>query len=224
MMLVEGVIAMAWAAGAMVVYNTIASKGINTPATLMVGEISRKFMGNVGGIFAVISVIILPITSGDTAFKALRLMVSEQFNIDQKVAPKRILLSILLFIPAVAILYYAKTDANGFNKLWRYFGFSNQLTGVFALLVISVYLKIHKKNFLIGLIPGSFYTFIVTSYIMHADLGFKLDERLGFNGYQASYAIGALAVIFFIWFVQFIAKKNSKLKEFDEDVTKSIKI
>lgn len=218
MMLVEGFIAMCWAAGAMVVYNTVASKGVATPATLMVGEISRRFMGNIGGIFAVIGVIILPITSGDTAFRSLRLMVSEQFNISQKSPAKRIMLSLILFIPATAILYYAKTDANGFNTLWRYFGFTNQFTAVFALLVVTAYLKMHGKNYIIALIPGMFYTFIVISYIMHADLGFSLDARLGVDGYLASYIVGAIAACFFVWFVSLVDKKNGdRIRKIDNE-------
>ncbi len=57
-MILEGLIAMAWAAGAMVLFNRaklneaselIAGAALNTDATLMVGTISREFMGNFGG-------------------------------------------------------------------------------------------------------------------------------------------------------------------------------
>lgn len=204
MMLAEGFIAMCWAAGAMVLFNTTAP--IDTTATLMVGEISRRFMGSIGGFLAIIGVIVLPITSGDTAFRALRLMIAEQFNIDQSASSKRVLLSIVIFIPATLILFYAKSNAGGFNMLWRYFGFTNQLVAVFALMMISIYLKIHDKNYFISMIPGIFYTFIVTSYIFHADLGFSLDKRLGIEGYTASYIVGILGSLFFIWFVNKKAK------------------
>ncbi|SUB76277.1 carbon starvation CstA family protein [Peptoniphilus indolicus] len=206
MMLAEGFIAMCWAAGAMVLFNTTAP--VDTTATLMVGEISKRFMGSIGGLLAIIGVIVLPITSGDTAFRALRLMIAEQFNIDQSVAIKRVILSIIIFIPAVLILFFAKTNAGGFNMLWRYFGFTNQLVAVFALLMISIYLKAHNKNYYISLIPGIFYTFIVTSYIFHADLGFSLDTRLGIEGYTASYIVGAIVSVLFVWFV--ISKSNSR--------------
>lgn len=209
MMIAEGFIAMCWAAGAMVLFNT--SAPINTTATLMVGEISRRFMGNIGGLLAIIGVIVLPITSGDTAFRALRLMIAEQFNINQTTKSKRVMLSIIIFIPAILILFYAKSNANGFNMLWRYFGFTNQLVAVFALLMISIYLKIHGKNYIISLIPGIFYTFIVTSYIFHADLGFSLDAKLGIEGYTASYIVGIIASIFFTWFV---LKKSNDRKEY----------
>lgn len=208
MMLAEGFIAMCWAAGAMVLFNR--GTAIDTNATLMVGIISKEFMGNIGGLIAIIGVIVLPITSGDTAFRSLRLMIAEQFNIEQKSKSKRVILSVILFIPAIAILFFAKSNAGGFNMLWRYFGFTNQLVAVFALAVITVYLKGHGKNYLISLIPGMFYTFIVTSYIMHVDLGFKLDERLGVSGYTASYVVG---IIFVILFVLFTTRKAKTRKD-----------
>ncbi len=199
MMIAEGIIAMCWAAGAMVLFNR--GTAINTNATLMVGIISKSFMGKIGGLFAIIGVIILPITSGDTAFRSLRLMIGEQFNVDQRVARNRITLSLIIYIPAILILYFAKANANGFNLLWRYFGFTNQLVSVFALLLISVYLYIQKKNYWISMIPGMFYAFIVSSYIFHADLGFSLDSRLGFSGYTVSYILGIVCVIIFAAFV-----------------------
>lgn len=214
MMIAEGFIAMAWAAGAMVVYNTI---GADTKATLMVGEISRRFMGSIGGLFAVAAVIILPITSGDTAFRSLRLMVAEQFNISQKSAIKRIILSSILYIPAIAILIFAKSNANGFNLLWRYFGFMNQTTAVFALILITVYLKIHGKNYLIGLIPTAFYAFVVASYILHAEIGLSLDSKLGLSGYTASYPLAAIITIAIIWFIYKVVKvKKDEILPFEK--------
>jgi carbon starvation protein CstA len=214
MMVVEGFIAMVWAAGAMVLFG----RGIpmTTAATAMVGKISREFMGNIGGLFAIAGVIVLPITSGDTAFRALRLMIAEQFGIDQKNPLKRVILSIIIFIPAVAILVYAKTAPGGFNLLWRYFGFTNQLVAVFALAMITVYLKVEGKNYFITLLPAAFYTFIVTSYISHADIGFALDKRLGGlfgiapTSYTISYIIGAICTIAILWAIPKLADKRKE--------------
>lgn len=204
MMILEGFIAMAWAAGAMVVFNK--GTALDTNATLMVGAISKNFMGSIGGILAIIGVIVLPITSGDTAFRSLRLMIAEQFNIDQKLAAKRVILSLILFIPAIGILYFAKTNANGFKVLWRYFGFTNQLVAVFALAVTTVYLKRHGKNYWISTIPGCFYSFIVFSYIAHAEIGFNLDKLFGSEGYGASYIVGLIAAILFYVLTSKVAK------------------
>lgn len=208
MMLLEGFIAMCWAAGAMVLFNFMAAKdgaeAFATGATPMVGIISRHFMGNVGGLLAIIGVIVLPITSGDTCFRSLRLIFAEQFNIDQKDPKKRLSLSLIIFVPALLILFLAKSNAGGFNLLWRYFGFTNQFVATIALAFITVYLKTHGKNYFISLIPGTFYTFIVMTFIVHAPIGLNLEKLLGLQAeggaqvYTASYVVGAICAVLFI--------------------------
>lgn len=202
MMLVEGFIAMCWAAGAMVLFNN--GQDIKTSPTLMVGIISRDFLGNIGGIFAILGVIVLPITSGDTAFRGLRLMIAEQFNIDQQDYKKRLALTLAIFIPALAILIWAKSSPGGFNVLWRYFAFTNQFVAIFALAMEAVYLYINGKNYIIPLVPGAFYTFITMSFIFHAKIGFGLDERiLGQpNSYALSYAVAGVLTVCYILFVK----------------------
>lgn len=192
MMLVEGFIAMCWAAGAMILFNR--GTELTTSPVLMIGMVSRAFLGPVGAIFAILGVIVLPITSGDTAFRSLRLMIAERFNIDQVASKKRIGVTVGIFLPAIAILYYAKSTPAGFNILWRYFAFTNQGIAVFALAMISVYLYIHQKNYMISLVPGMFYCFVVTSYILHAPIGFGLESRLGMDpaSYTLSYAVAAV--------------------------------
>lgn len=223
MMIVEGLIAMVWAAGAMVLFSR--GTAMDTGATAMVGIISREFMGNIGGLIAIIGVIVLPITSGDTAFRALRLMIAEQFNIDQKDPKKRVGLSLIIFIPAIAILSFAKLSPGGFNLLWRYFGFTNQLVAVFALAMISVYLKTAGKNHLITLLPGTFYAFIVTAYISHESIGLGLESRIGGlfglspESYVISYTLGIIVAILFAVFVPRLAdSRETTILNYDKNV------
>ncbi len=200
-MITEGVIAMVWAAGAIVLYSQ-GIAGMDTPATLMVGQISRYFMGNIGGLIAIIGVIVLPITSGDTAFRSLRLIVSEELNIDQRQPQKRMGVAAILFIPAIAILWWAKSNPNGFNMLWRYFGFTNQLVALFALAAATSYLIYENKNYLIALIPGVFYTFIVTSFILY-------DPAVGFGiDYKIAYLVAAIVCVAYAYFTVKSSKKN----------------
>lgn len=210
MMLVEGFIAMCWAAGAMVLFGR--GTDVATAPTLMVGLVSREFLGTIGGMIAIIGVIVLPITSGDTAFRSLRLMVAEQFNIDQQVKGKRILTTAALFVPAVFVLYYAKSSPEGFNILWRYFAFTNQFVAVFALATIAVYLYINGKNYIVAMVPGVFYVFVTLSFIFHAPIGLKLDARLGMDpaSYTASYILAAVMCALYIWFIR---KRASTQKE-----------
>jgi carbon starvation protein CstA len=212
MMLVEGFIAMCWAAGAMILFGR--GTDIKTGATLMIGLVSREFLGPIGAIFAIAGVIVLPITSGDTAFRSLRLMLAETFHIDQVNYTKRVTLTAGIFVPAIAILYYAKSNTAGFNILWRYFAFTNQTIAVFALAMISVYLLIHGKNYLISLIPGMFYCFVVTSYIIHAPIGLGLENKLGMdpNSYMASYiAAGVLTAGYALFIRTYGTKQKEKI-------------
>ena len=201
MMLIEGFIAMCWAGGAMILFNQ--GTDMATSATLMVGLVSRKFLGNIGALFAIVGVIVLPITSGDTAFRGLRLMVSEQFNIDQTSTRKRVGLSTAFFIPAAFILYIAKTNPAGFSILWRYFAFTNQFVGTFALATISIYLYINGKNYLVSLLPGVFYFFVTLSFILNAKIGFNLP-------WSVSYILAAVFCAAYVWFVRTRATKEKE--------------
>ena len=115
MMVLEGFIAMVWAAGAMGVYNLALQEPNASLATGTVGVVCKFLLGHVGGIIALIGVIVLPITSGDTALRALRLSLSETLHIDQSTNGKRIKLAVPIFILVIAILVFAKTNSDGFN-------------------------------------------------------------------------------------------------------------
>ena len=84
MMVVEGFIAMVWAAGAMGVYNLGLQQADASLATATIGVVCKHILGPVGGVIALLGVIVLPITSGDTALRALRLAVADGLHIDKK--------------------------------------------------------------------------------------------------------------------------------------------
>lgn len=180
MMILEGLIAMIWAAAAMGLYNSGSTAG----ATAAVGEVAKGLLGPVGGIIAILGVIVLPITSGDTALRSCRLMVADYLHIDQKTRKNRVLVTLGIFIPVILILVFAKMNAEGFNILWRYFAWSNQTIGVFAFAAITIYLmakKGAKKGiYLIALIPGSFYMFIISSFILSQKIGFGLPMTVAY--------------------------------------------
>ena len=203
MMILEGFIAMVWAAGAMAMIGVGAENaGITMQltdngwayfqeasgalkqisATSVVGVVCRNMLGPVGGIIAIIGVIVLPITSGDTALRSLRLIISDTFHIKQDKNIKRIMLAIPVFALAYLVLIWAKLDSNGFNTIWRYFGWSNQTLAVFALASILIWLMQHdKKKFLwIPLIPLMFYSFVTCSYIFSAKIGFRLPMTIAY--------------------------------------------
>lgn len=206
MMILEGLIAMIWAAAAMGIYN----KGSVSGATAVVGEVARDLLGPVGGIIAILGVIVLPITSGDTALRSCRLMIADYIHLDQKNKKNRVLLTTAIFIPVIAILVFAKLNAQGFNILWRYFAWSNQTIAVFAFAAISVYLMAKKGApkfaYLVSLLPGAFYLFIITSFICSQSIGFHMNLTV-------SYVIAAILTVAYIAGIIAVGKKYSKKHE-----------
>ena len=146
MMILEGFIAMVWAAGAMGAYNLGLQEANASLATATIGVVCKDILGPVGGIIALLGVIILPVTSGDTALRALRLTVSESFHMDQSNNGKRLTLAVPIFVLVAAIIVWAKFNSDGFNTLWRYFAWSNQTLSLFAFLAISVWMFENKKS------------------------------------------------------------------------------
>ena len=180
MMIAEGVIAMIWAAAAMGVMK-LGLASADTSATDVVGIIAKDLLGSVGGIIAVIGIIVLPITSGDTALRSLRLIISDAMKIDQTKKSKRLAVSLVIFAVVAAVLVFAKINEGGFNILWRYFAWANQTIAVFAFAMISIYMMRQKKPFIMALVPGMFYMFVITSFILNAAIGFNLPWVISYS-------------------------------------------
>ena len=209
-MISESVIALVWAAGGVAFYgatdvlnNAISSLGQSG----VVYEISTGLLGTVGGILAVVGVVACPITSGDTAFRSARLILSEMTGLDQKPIKNRLLITIPL-LGVGALL--TQLD---FSVLWRYFSWSNQTLAMISLWVATAYLvKTSAKAIcsLITAIPAVFMSAVSLTYILIADEGFRLSARI-------SYPIGilfavTLLVLYFITFSR-IVRKNRLLKD-----------
>ncbi len=203
MMIAEGFIAMIWAAVAMGVMN-FGLASADTSATEVVGIVSKNLLGSIGGIIAIIGVIVLPITSGDTALRSLRLMTADALKINQSKRRNRLWLSLVIFAAVASLLVFAKMNAGGFNILWRYFAWANQTIAVFAFAMITVYMIKNRQPFVMSLAPGMFYMFIITSFILNAAIGFNLP-------WTASYIIGfALAVLYSVTIIYY-GQKDRKI-------------
>ena len=205
MMILEGFIAMVWAAAAMGAYNLGMREALASGATGTVGAVCKDLLGPIGGIIALLGIIVLPITSGDTALRGLRLTVAESLNIDQSTNKKRLVLSGIIFALVAVILVFAKVNSNGFNILWRYFAWANQTLSLFAFLAIAVWMYENKKSKFVWmpLIPGGFYAFITTTYLANAKIGFNLP-------WGVSYVIGAVCCLAYIAAIVWYGKKRAK--------------
>ena len=193
-MIAEGFIAMTWAAGTMGVMNLgiTTAENVQKAAVLIVGVVANDLLGSIGGIVAVVSVMILGLTSGDTALRSLRLIIAENLHIDQHKRKNVLTLATIIFATVAGVLFYAKTDAQGFAILWRYFSWANETTVAFAFAMISVYMIKNKMPYAMALIPGTFYMYIISSYILHARIGFNLP-------WLVSYVVAAILCVAYVY-------------------------
>ena len=82
MMIAEGIIAMVWAAGALAIYNLFPSF-LTRNGTDTLSKITGFFLGEELGGITIVAVVILAVTSGDTALRCLRLSIAEALGISQ---------------------------------------------------------------------------------------------------------------------------------------------
>ncbi len=204
MMIIEGFIAMTWAAATMGALGSglVDADTVKNSATLVVGIIAKDMLGTVGGIIAIIGVIILPITSGDTALRAIRLMLGDTLHIDQTDKKKALPLAIGIFAVVAVILFWAKGNPAGFNIVWRYFSWANETTVVFVLAMVAVYMKKNKMPYLMAVVPGTFYMYVVSAYILNAKIGFNIPWNI-------SYIVAAVLSFAYAFAVIRAGKNNS---------------
>ena len=203
-MITEGLVALIWAAvsswfffdgGAAEVGSTTAAA-----APAVVTKVSEGWLGIFGGILAIIGVVAAPITSGDTAFRSARLIVADFLRMEQKGIWKRLWIAIPMFGASALLLWYNIADANGFNVIWRYFGWSNQTLAAFMLWTATVYLTLKRPGgaFLITLLPAMFMTAVCTTFILVDKIGFRLPTGLAPWIGIATFVISGL--LFFLWY------------------------
>lgn len=186
-MITEGIVALVWAAVASYFFfdGGAAEVGsdLSAAAPTIVTKVSKAWLGIVGGVLAILGVVAAPITTGDTAFRSARLTVSKMFNYDQKPLKNRLVISIPIFIIAGLIVWFNVADENGFNTIWRYFGWANQTLSVFTLWAIAVYMARRKAkgSYIIAEIPAMFMTVICTAYILTQKIGFNMPMWLGLS-------------------------------------------
>ncbi|MBO7079660.1 MAG: carbon starvation protein A, partial [Bacilli bacterium] len=173
-------------------------------------EISTGVLGTVGGILAVVGVVVCPITSGDTAFRSARLILSETFKIEQKKIRNRLIITVPLLAVGGLITLFALINDNGFQTIWRYFSWSNQTLAMITLWVATAYLLTkgkYKLGSLITAIPATFMSAVSLTYILTAKEGFRLPIKL-------CYIIGiVVAILLFIGYIFFLFKLKLLKKE-----------
>lgn len=174
-MIGEGVIALIWATVGMTFYQSpeaLQTALSNGGPAAVVSESSIALMGTIGGFFAVLGVIVLPITSGDTAFRAARLTIAEAFNYNQLTPKNRLIIAVPLFVLGAII---SQID---FNIIWRYFGWANQSLACIMLWASAAYLYRKGKLHWIASLPAILMTAVVFSFICSQKIGFNLPMNV----------------------------------------------
>jgi carbon starvation protein CstA len=188
-MMSEGLVACVWALAGIAAFpggyaELKAILDMGGPG-MVVNEVASSYLGVMGGIMAIISVAVFPITSGDTAFRSLRLTIVDAFNIPQSMRNRILLATPILFVA------YLMTFVD-FSLIWRYFAFSNMLLSTSVLWLATKYLFDRGAFHWIASLPAVGGTSVTLSYILTANIGFGLSPELT---KPAGVVIGIVALI-----------------------------
>jgi len=198
----EGIVACVWAMAGIATFpggyvELKAMLDLGGPG-LVVNHIATTYLGVIGGIMAILAVAIFPITSGDTAFRSLRLTITDAFNIRQSALHR-----LALAVPLLGVAYLM--TFLDFSLIWRYFAFSNMLLSTSVLWLATKYLWDRGTFHWVASIPAVIGTAVTLSYIATAPIGFNLPE-------DYSKPIGvAIAIISLIGLVVQHAKRRDDI-------------
>ena len=129
-----------------------------TPA-VMVNEICNSWLGRVGAVLAILGVVACPITSGDTAFRSMRLIVAQAFRFSQKKLVSRLMVSVPIFVVAYVCCFM------DFSTIWKYVGISNQILATVTLWTAAAFLARSGKVHWIMTVPAMFLTDVCVCYL-----------------------------------------------------------
>ena len=201
-MIAESIVALIWAAIGMAFWGGV--EGLNGAiaehggsAAKLVNVITSTTMGPVVTAFVLVGIIGCAITSGDTAFRCARLIVSDIFGIGQKSLMRRVMVSLPLFAVALFIIFVLP-----FQTIWSYFAWCNQTLAVLTLWCITVYLFKNKKPVAIGAVPALIMTYVCSSYIFVSPMMCGMENR------ALAYILGGVLTIAIAVAVFFKARKR----------------
>ena len=210
-MVAEGIIALIWAAAAVAFFwnpdgsGLAALKEIKGGNSNSVYEMCIGLLGNIGGIVALIGVIVCPITSGDTAFRSARMTLFDWFKLNEKKIPIRLSVAVPLLLVGFGISFL------DYRIVWRYFSWANQTLAMVVLWAGAVFLATkdiqHKNHCWIAAAPATFMSAVTFTYLFYAPECFNLGAH-GDMGVTLSYVFGIVAAIIFLGIFLFTAYRH----------------
>ncbi|MBN2193351.1 MAG: carbon starvation protein A [Polyangiaceae bacterium] len=203
-MIAEGFIALVWATVAHGHYGSTGALAAVLAAGgpgQVVHEVCVSTMGILGGALAVLGVVVLPITSGDTAFRVARLILAEYLRIPQVRPLDRYKIALPLFAVSIVLCLV------DFAVVWRYFGWANQTLAAVALWTGAAYLRRRPTPLQwLATAPAVFMTVVTTAYILSEPFAFGLPVTIAT---VCAFGLGAVTLTAFLWMVR--ARTTSSL-------------
>ena len=202
-MITEGIVALIWAAAAAYFFGPDSAVDVSGKSgAAIVGVIANTWFAPVIATITILGVISAAVTSGDTALRSARLIIADFLHFDQKPIKNRLMIAVPMFAVTALILVYSLARPEGFDMIWRYFAWGNQLLATVTLWAISVYLfKTKGKHwYFITFFPALFMTMVTSCFLLVAEnegLGTLLPRPVGY-GIGAAITVVCLAV-FWRW-------------------------
>ncbi|MEG1607574.1 MAG: carbon starvation CstA 5TM domain-containing protein [Mucinivorans sp.] len=182
--------------------NQAAAAG-QTPA-IIVDAICNSWLGKFGALIAIIGVVVCPITTGDTAFRSMRLTIADALKFNQKSIKNRLIVSIPIFAVAYLMCHM------DFSTIWKYVGIGNQILATITLWTAATYLAKNGKAHWMMSVPATFLSVVCATYFLIAP--YKVGG-LAIN-HTISYVLGVtIGLVLLILFMVKIAKNKDNGKQ-----------
>ena len=173
-MLLEGIIALIWAAITMAFFHGQPQLAViyGASPSIAVNEMALTLVGPLGLILTVIGVIICPITTGDTSLRSARITIADELHLNHEKIISRLKIGIPLFLISFGLTFV------DFSLIWRYFAWSQLIVATIVLYAASAYLIKKEEKYIIALIPAMICTLIAFAYILQAPEGLRLPSMI----------------------------------------------
>ena len=199
-MITEGVVALVWAAAASYFFGPDSPVDVSgMSGAAIVGVIANTWFAPVIAVITVLGVISAAVTSGDTALRSARLIIADFLHFNQKPIKNRLIVAIPVFVITAGLILYSRSGKGGFDVIWRYFAWANQVLAMVTLWAVTVFLTKENQKHLYTLIPAIFMTMVTLTYILEFPTS-TYDERWGLSASWAPIVAGIITLALTIWY------------------------
>ena len=149
-------------------------------------EVTKRFLGSFGGVFAIMILNGFILTTLDTATRIARYLTQELFRIKNRYAATIIVVALAGWLGL----------SGQWNEIWPIFGSANQLIAALALIVATSWLLSRRKPVLYTLIPMFFMLFTTTAALVLKIIEYAKNESMLLLGVASVLLCLAFFVLF----------------------------